>query len=1314
MSIKKRWTGLLRLLKGRRQINKSLQGHSKVLRAELLEQRRMLSLSQPQLNLNTFELVIQGNEFNDHVVVSEKTNDVLQVWHSSQSESLLTEFNRSLVEKIIILGGDGNDHIENRTFVISELYGEGGNDEIVGGFGQDFLYGGDGNDTLLGEAGDDQLFGEAGDDLLYGLAGVDLLNGGVGEDKLFGGDDQDLLYGNTGDDFLNGEAGNDQLFGIDGTDKLVGGDGKDLLYGGDGNDTLQGDAGNDSLFGEGDDDLLYGLAGDDLLNGGVGEDKLFGGDNQDLLYGNTGDDFLYGEAGNDRLFGIDGTDRLVGGDGQDLLYGGDGNDTLRGEAGDDQLIGEAGDDLLYGLTGDDVLSGGSGDDRLLGGDGRDYLLGNTGNDFLNGGAGDDHLYGDEGNDELVGGDDQDVLYGGDGNDTLLGDSGNDRLLGGIGDDVLYGQEGDDLLLGDDGLDVLFAGIGNDVLLGGHEADILKGEGGDDLLIGGLVSHDLVALNVLLARWATSESYDTRVAAIEREDFFAQLRSEVTVLDDYVSDELLGGDGQDWFFLTGALSTYDPNGHHSGNGPALPVDHHGNAHIIDHLPVMEGFALLDSLDSLTDIGPVEALHTLVPHASNASMRREHLSLFELVRYDQVTHIARSDGNWSDPATWQDNLVPQNGARVLIPVETEVTIDSILPQQITTIRVDGTLSFAAQANTLLKVDTLVVSNVGELHIGTDAAPINANNSARILFTDNGAIDRNWDPFGISRGLITHGTVRMAGKEVTGYASVTGDVTAGTTVLQLAQVPIGWSVGDKLVIAGTTIGLEQDEERTILGIAGNRVFVDPLQYNHLTLSPDLPVHVANLTRNIVIESENSSPERRGHVMFMHNNDVSISYASFNGLGRTNKSLPVNDPVVDADWNLISGTGTNPRARYSVHFHRTGTKISDPAATVRGSVVDNGVGWGFVNHSSHVDITDNVAYDVTGASFVTEVGDEIGLFRNNISIHTQSSGDGIEDRQAIQDFGHTGDGFWFQGTGISVSDNVSASSAGNAFIFFSRGLKFGNQSPTFLTTNLVDPSISNGASQIPTDFVPIKEFSGNLGYASQVGLSIWYNLRDATHNQQSVFENSTFWGNATGAEVPYSQNIVLRNLNILHGLAPRAELAVRTNAISTDITYDNLNIRGYYLGVQAAARGYTVVNGGTFASKIGVLVLPGSNPNRSVLVQGAFTMFPVSSEIFGSNPQQDVSIDFRLIPIHGTIDHAFYMSSVLLNYGPYQNRRLYSLAQKADAIPFPMPQQYLPNQYVGLTTQQLKNQFGLTILGEIAPSDTTIVSSLNGLLGG
>src|SRR6185295_424400 len=174
---------------------------------------------------------------------------------------------------------------------------------------------------------------------------------------------------------------------------------------------------------------------------------------------------------------------------------------------------------------------------------------------------------------------------------------------------------------------------------------------------------------------------------------------------------------------------------------------------------------------------------------------------------------------------------------------------------------------------------------------------------------------------------------------------------------------------------------------------------------------------------------------------------------------------PVLDANGNpvVVDGvtqlqparTGLNPRGRYAVHFHRTGIEDHDHATTISDSSVVDSPGWGIVNHSSNVDVTGNVVFNALGSAYVTEAGDEIGSFDGNIAIHSQGSGAGIESRQRFQDFGHQGNGFWLQGGGVSVTNNVVAGQRAQAYVFFPRGLDQKGLGVTqFPVSNLANPA--------------------------------------------------------------------------------------------------------------------------------------------------------------------------------------------------------------------------------------------------------------------
>jgi hypothetical protein len=995
-----------------------------------------------------------------------------------------------------------------------------------------------------------------------------------------------------------------------------------------------------------------------------------------------------------KFIGGDGDDRFSNGtDIPSVAWGGAGNDVLYGGSGADRLYGEDGNDLLSGWAGIDRLDGGAGNDRLFGGDGNDVLIGNEGDDELNGEDGDDRLSGWAGNDRLD---------GGAGNDELFGNEGNDRLAGSDGNDLLDAGTGDDMLLGGAGVDRLFAGSGNDVLIGGAGADELFGQAGEDILLGGMTSFDnnSVKLSALALAWSAAVPYSTRIQQIQQEAFAARLMSVETVFDDAVADAVYGGDGQDWFFQTGFLGVYDPNHGSSdeqlsGGGP----HQHPAAVILDHPPELEGFALLSALDAFSDRQPSEAIQSSLPHVDDPVLQREHLALYEIARYDEVTNYAVQDGAWSNPATWSDGVVPADSAHVLIPINVEVQVDGVIATRLATIFVDGMLSFDSTRNTELRVDTLLVSNTGTFQMGTEESPIAAGVKARLLFTDNGPIDRTLDPFGISRGLLSHGSVSIHGTEVSSYTALAGPAVAGALTLVLQDTPVGWKAGDTIVIAATSTGTAQNEVRKISSNFGNTIVLNqPLAYSHVSPASDLDVHVANVTRNAVFESEGTAIEQRGHVMFMHNRDVDIAYAGFYRLGRTNKLVPINDPVVDVNWVLQPGTGTNPRARYPVHFHRNGLVNDGNPSVVRGSAVVDAPGWGFVNHSSYVDILDNVAFDVMGAAFSTEVGDEIGSFRDNLAMGTRGSGAAVESRSSIQDFGHAGDGFWFQGVGISVSDNVSAGNAGTAFSYYARALVEGGVQKKFLSANLPDPSIAGGAEKIDIGKMPLFEFTRNIGYASAGGLATWYLMEKAAPDQSSVLQDSTFWNDTVGVNLGYTRHAVLRNLKVVHVAQSVQPLAgLRVNAVTANITYENLTVSGYRHGLVLPKRGTSVVIGGQFSNRIDILIYSGFG--RNALITG-----------IQGTPRIVMAFDRNTSPVDVT--KLFREETVILDFGPFNVHRLYYVQQAANAVPFPEPREGLPPEYVGLTNQQLWDQYGVALAGGIAPSNAFTVPYVTGLI--
>ena len=129
---------------------------------------------------------------------------------------------------VTIDGLDGDDRLETKTSLITELNGGPGNDNLYGGDSADILRGGPGDDNLYGRLGFDELIGGDGDDYLKAtpFTGDDnngnRLDGGPGEDTLIGSPlHADVFIANDGElDQLEGHCGDESLFIDEGLDNL--------------------------------------------------------------------------------------------------------------------------------------------------------------------------------------------------------------------------------------------------------------------------------------------------------------------------------------------------------------------------------------------------------------------------------------------------------------------------------------------------------------------------------------------------------------------------------------------------------------------------------------------------------------------------------------------------------------------------------------------------------------------------------------------------------------------------------------------------------------------------------------------------------------------------------------------------------------------------------------------------------------------------------------------------------------------------------------------------------------------------------------
>ncbi|MEM7097935.1 MAG: G8 domain-containing protein [Pseudomonadota bacterium] len=637
---------------------------------------------------------------------------------------------------------------------------------------------------------------------------------------------------------------------------------------------------------------------------------------------------------------------------------------------------------------------------------------------------------------------------------------------------------------------------------------------------------------------------------------------------------------------------------------------------------------------------------------------------LVDLSLVTATAIQNGSWTNPDTW-GGAIPVDGDRVQIPEGTEVTIAGMLSARLKTLRIDGTLSFSPGNDTLLQVDTLVSTCTGALQIGTEATPIQSDVGATIVFVDDGPVG---DPNLVGRGALLMGQTVIHGAPKTHRAIIAPHARQGDSVLRLTTTPSGWREGDQLIITGTVPNNPtSDEIRTVSSINGSEITLNAaLNLDHSAPRADLNVYVANATRNVEFVSENTATQNRGHIMLMSAN-ANIQNARFTELGRTDKTTELDDfeflfpddgagDDAPATASVTALGGRNVRGRYAIHFHQIGTDPGEAPALVQGSVVFNGPGWGFVNHSSHVNFVDNVSYGLQGAGFYTEAGDEIGTMQGNIAIRTVNSAFTTDDGGAIDpdlraermDYGNDGDGFWLTGNRVSLINNVSAGASAHGIIYWADGIMEVTSSNAAERVTVLVSSLPNGdlipdRQSVPVWWAPLAVSRGNETYGSTIGFRARYIHADNYLGREGAsdfhrsppqsyidtlspsFNDLTVWGSRDGVLLNYNERVSLVGARVVGfgtdqstfqengGTANTGVgLDIGTDATHGPGTIENTTINGFGAGFVTPVNGRWDVRDVDIADNgLDLFVpIPESNDTQVRLENVSYTTFQVQDD--------------------------------------------------------------------------------------------------------
>ncbi len=371
-----------------------------------------------------------------------------------------------------------------------------------------------------------------------------------------------------------------------------------------------------------------------------------------------------------------------------------------------------------------------------------------------------------------------------------------------------------------------------------------------------------------------------------------------------------------------------------------------------------------------------------------------------------------------------------ARVLIPAGVTVMVQDVIDTRIESIANLGTLSFARDRDTRLRVGTIQNFPGAVYDQGDEDDPIRAK--CEIVF--DGVLDPTKDPEQISVGLISFG----------GLTSICGDFAEGTSTTKLVM-PIaaggvtvqvestkGWKVGDELQFSDDNpiidigSGTPQDERRKIAAIAGIFVTLDaPLTYTHGQSPEGCGGTVDHLTRHIVYSQAAGT---RAHTILMGETHAHVCCARFNISGRTRAlaGVFVNDTIRNPD-NSILVTGKNQRGRYAVHAHHLTIPFHFDRLVIDSQHSD--AKWGLSHHNNHGDVTNCNVYGFFGAGIVGEMGSETGEHSgNSITRKSWNNRAGEDYKQFGQvdalgrlndDRGRDGYGMWWRGPFVKAENN-------------------------------------------------------------------------------------------------------------------------------------------------------------------------------------------------------------------------------------------------------------------------------------------------------
>jgi hypothetical protein len=388
-----------------------------------------------------------------------------------------------------------------------------------------------------------------------------------------------------------------------------------------------------------------------------------------------------------------------------------------------------------------------------------------------------------------------------------------------------------------------------------------------------------------------------------------------------------------------------------------------------------------------------------------------------------------GPWSAADTWEGGTAPSAGARVQIRAGHRVVYDVQSDVAVRSVHIGGTLTFATDRDTRLDAGLIKVQEGDDtsengfdceahlkerdpgaprptLEVGTPDVPVAANHRAVIRLVYCNGMDRETCPAVVCCG----GCMDLHGAPMNRtWVKLGATARAGDTTVTLAEAVTGWRPGDRVILTATLRQNKQKktfrpsvrddtqtEERVVNAIDSSKVTLDrPLAFEHKG-DGDYRGEVANLSRNVVVESAEPA-KARGHTMYHKYSAGSISYAEFRHLGKEG----------------VLG-------KYAIHYHLCGDTMRG-SSVIGASIWDSGNRWLTIHGTNYLVVRDCVGYRSVGHGFFLEDGTEVfNVLDRNLAVQALTTKP--LPKQVLPFDKNDGSGFWWANSLNTFTRNVAA----------------------------------------------------------------------------------------------------------------------------------------------------------------------------------------------------------------------------------------------------------------------------------------------------